>query len=80
MIKRIRYWFRKFKFKWVLGDCRHFCSLCEFKANCDIDFDLESFYIDTDSVYVESDNNKSRQINLMLNTRYGMFGEHGVTK
>lgn len=49
--------------KWVIGECRHFCSLCEYKERCkeDIEWWMDlatlGYYenIDTSSVKEEKD-------------------------
>lgn len=35
MIKKIKMFFLKFYIKWVKGECRHFCVVCEYRGLCD---------------------------------------------
>ncbi len=34
MKKKLLIWFVMWYRKWVLGECRHFCSTCKFKKDC----------------------------------------------
>lgn len=39
MNKKLLVWFVVWYRKWVLGECRHFCTVCKFKNDCTNDTD-----------------------------------------
>lgn len=39
----MRNWFKKFYIKWIMGECPHFCFMCEYRNICDANYEEDSW-------------------------------------
>ena len=44
MIKKIKMFFLKFHIKWVKGECRHFCKVCESRPLCEEHWEDDTYW------------------------------------
>lgn len=54
MKRKLLVWFVMWYRKWILGECRHICSLCDYKDECKHD---EDWWLDIGTLgYYDKDN------------------------